>query len=728
MKKNFSLLALFLLAVSLLAFNVTPGRAQTEQPATPTPSLTPPPGDQVTFATLVGKDLVLRGPYASNEVRYMPPLSWQIQPGAALVLNLDATFSSQENFGKRGFGASLEVTINDEIAATLFINQSGPQTFTIPLPEKGLNSLRLDGRNSVRFFLDAAYDCSYPQETTIVLRSSSFLALPHTLIPPSTDLAVLPRPFFQQDSFFPEATLLLIPDSPSAPELQAALTVSAAFGRMSQGELLLPLVTVSALTEEQRAQSHLIVVGSEAILQSLPDILLPQVTVQPGDGRLQMSISPWNPERSLLLVSGDEIGILKAAQALTFGLIQSGPVPSLAFISAVTPQTIDDQTPVDRSFTDLGYTSRTVSGYGVNSMEFRFYVPAGFVPGSDPFVNLVYSHSALMDLSNSGLVVLLNDQRIGSLQFTAETARQQNTFKITLHPEALRPGDNRLVLQADMRPTNLCSDFTTNGLWFTVSPASLIHLPLIPAQAEQDNLLSNLNLFPYPFTSTPSLNGLTLVVAPQDPVGWNVASQISALLGRRATGKILTPGLAFADALPVEARQTSLLLVGQPSALSLLAEMNAAMPAPFEAGSNLPLERSFPVTYRLPAGASLGYVELFASPFNPSQSVITFLGSTPDALNWTLNALTNPNLRSKLTGNYAVINQQQILAADTRLGESSNLSATALPPGSTPTTPVPAPAPSADQARPIWMLPLIVFSGLGIVVLLLYVALSSRRR
>lgn len=728
MKKIFSAAALLVLAISLLALNVTPGRAQTEQPASPTPSATlPPPADQVSFATLVGKDILLRGPYATSEVRYMPPLSWQVQPGANLVLNVDASFSSQENFGQRGFGASLEVTINEETAATLYINQNGPQTFTIPLPEKALNSLRPDGRNSVRFFLDAAYDCSFPQETTILLKSSSFLYLPHTLIAPSTNLAVLPRPFYQQDSFLPEQTLLLTADSPSAKELQAALTVSAAFGRMSQGELLLPLVTVSALTEEQRAQSHLIVVGTDALLQSLPEVILAQVALQPGDGRLQMTISPWNPERSLLFVGGDEDGVLKAAQALTFGAVQPGVNLSSAVISAISPQTASDQTPVDRSFADLGYASRTVTGYGVNSMEFRFYVPAGFVPGSDPFINLVYSHSALMDLSNSGLVILLNDQRIGSLQFTAETARQQNAFKIALQPEALRPGDNRLVLQVDMRPTNLCSDFTTNGLWFTISPASLIHLPLVPAQAGQGSLLTNLNLFPYPFTSTPSLNGLTMIVAPQDPAAWNAASQISALLGRRATGKILTPGLAFADAIPPEARETSLLLIGRPADLPVLAEMSAAMPAPFEPGSNLALERSFPVTYRLPESAALGYVELFASPFNPEKSVIAFLGGTPEALNWTLAALTDPNLRSKLTGNYAVINQQQILAADTRLGESSNLSATAWP-GSTPTTPVAAPAPAQAQTRPNWMFPVILVSSLGMLGLLLYVALSSRRR
>ncbi|GAB4481258.1 MAG: hypothetical protein OHK0031_03040 [Anaerolineales bacterium] len=730
MKKILSIALFGVLILSLLALNVTPGAAQGVTP-TATPEITPgAPLESgiIPFDALGSKDVVMRGPFDSAEVRYTPPSSWQLDPGASLTLNLEASFSSKETFDQRSSGAALEVTVNDVLVQTLFINQSGVQSFEIPLPPAALISYRSDGRHTVRFFLDAAYDCRFPQETSIVLRSTSFLNLPHTLVSPSTDLTILPRPFYQDNSFLPEPVYLVTADKPSAQELQAAMTVSAAFGRMTLGGLALPLVTVSALTAEQKNQAHLILVGNASLLKALPQLILPEAGAKPGEGLAQMAVSPWNSARAVLYLGGaDAAGTLKAAQALTFGSLQPGALPSQSIISEVNPQTLATSVSADRSFGDLGYPTRTVTGYGVSSLEYRFYLPPGQVPGSDPYLNLVYSHSALVDLGNSGLVISLNDQRIGSVQFTADTAKQINNLKVALQPEALRPGDNKLVIQADMRPTDFCSDFSTNGLWFTANAESLIHLPLIPAELGDTTLLTNLSLFPFPFTSTPSLDGTTLIVSAADPASWNIASQISALLGRRATGKILTPGLAFADALTDEIRQKSLIVVGQPAQIPLVAEMADAMPAPFEANSNLAVERSLPVTYRLPEGASLGYIELFPSPWNSAQTVMTFLGSTSEGLGWTLAAMTDPLLRGRVTGNYAVINRQQVLATDTRGGATgSNLSATAVP-GAVPTLSMPAPAANAS-AHPGWLLPAILTLSVLTVLLLFVVAFGAARK
>jgi len=732
MKKILSVCLFIVIAISLMAANVTPGLAQASVTPTPSATLSPIPapdlaGGVIPFVALGAKDLVMRGPFDSAEVRYTPPASWQLSPGAALTLSIEASFSAKEPLDQHSSGAALEITLNDRLIATLFINQAGAQTIVVPIPTEALVSHRSDGRHTLRFFLDAAYDCRFPQETTLILRSSSFLELPHALVSPAADLATLPRPFYQDSSFLPEAVYLVTADQPSAAELQAALTVSAAFGRMSQGGLVLPLLTVSALTEEQKSQAHLILVGTPALLAALPQVILPATGVQAGDGVIQMAVSPWNPARAILYIGGaDETGALKAAQALTFGIVQPGADASFAVISQVNPQAQATSVASDRSFGDLGYPTRTVAGYGVSSLEYRFYLPPGQVPGIDPYLNLVYSHSALVDLGNSGLVVILNEQRIGSVQFTTDTAKQVNVLKILLHPEALRPGDNKLVLQIDMRPTNFCSDFATNGLWFTANASSLVHLPLIPAEAGASTQLLNLSLYPFPFTSTPSLDGMGLIVSAADPASWSIASQLMADLGRRATGKILAPQLAYADAVSDEFRQKSLMIIGQPAQIPLVSEMADAMPAPFEAGTNQALERSMPVTYRLPENASLGYIEIFSSPWNAAETVITFLGSTPEGLGWVFTAMTDPVLHGKVTGNYAVINRQQVLATDTRIGvTSTNLSATAVP-GQLPTVSLPAASPTS--AHPSWIFPAIVTLSVLTVLLLLLVLWSAARK
>jgi hypothetical protein len=55
--------------------------------------------------------------------------------------------------------------------------------------------------------------------------------------------------------------LIVVPDQPTAGELQAAMSVAAGFGMMTGGDLLLNLVPLGELTEEARVGNHLIFVG-----------------------------------------------------------------------------------------------------------------------------------------------------------------------------------------------------------------------------------------------------------------------------------------------------------------------------------------------------------------------------------------------------------------------------------------------------------------------------------
>jgi cellulose synthase operon protein B len=720
-------LCLSITVLSVILFAPVSGFAQD---APPTPEVLPPfplESGIIPFSALGEPDMLMRGPYHSADVRFTLPSSWKLEQGASLTLLITAAFSSYETIGARSSGASLRVMFNDQIVSTLYIRDEGEQVFNIPIPNSALAVDRPDGRHIIDFFLDAAFDCEYPHSTTIIVRASSTIELPHTLISPIPDLTILPRPFYQQNLFLPEAALLIIPEQPTAGELQAALTVAAAFGRMSTGELSLQLHTPSQLTAEMRANSHLIFVGStESFALLLQQVPFPESIVQPGDGSLQEAVSPWNQTRMVLHIGGaDESGMLKAAQALTFGIIQPGPDLGTAVISDVNPVSAVPLVATSRTFADLGYPSRTLNRFGVSTLEYRFYIPPGYVPGDDPYLNLVFSHSALLDFNESGLVVILNDQRINSARFTEETSQGLNIIKVPLYAEALRAGDNRLVIQVEMRPINICSTFSDQGLWATVSANSLLHIPLFPARPGETNMLINLSQFPSPFISSPTLGDVVFVLAPNNVESWRVAAQLAAQLGRRATGQLLTPQLTFADALSDDFLQNHLIVVGEPAQLPLVSEMADAMPAPFEPGSNMVTERTLTVAYRLPEGTSLGYIELFASPWNIERSVLTLLGSTPEGLTWALQALTDSTLRGRVTGNYVVVNRTQILATDTRIGDT-----TIVPSGeqALPTTPVVPTDPTPVQATSNWILPAIIVISLLIVGVLVIVVIRSLRQ
>jgi hypothetical protein len=131
-----------------------------------------------------------------------------------------------------------------------------------------------------------------------------------------------------------------------------------------------------------------------------------------------------------------------------------------------------------------------------------------------------------------------------------------------------------------------------------------------------------------------------------------------------------------------------------------------------------------PVAYRLPAGTDIGYLELLPSPWNESRTILAVLGSTPTGLQWSARALVDPALRSQLAGNFAVVNDLQVLSADTRLGLGTrNLSATAIPGDHVGiVAPLGSPPPPISN---LWILPTVGASSLAILFVLAIVVRSS---
>ena len=122
--------------------------------------------------------------------------------------------------------------------------------------------------------------------------------------------------------------------------------------------------------------------------------------MQTDDGLLQMAISPWNDGRASLVVSGNsDAGVVKAAQALSAGEIQTGLDPNLAIVAEVVPPRFDANpgqsnlglTPQDtHTFSELGYETMTITGEGRGSVNLEFYIPPGFVAGEDSYIDLTF--------------------------------------------------------------------------------------------------------------------------------------------------------------------------------------------------------------------------------------------------------------------------------------------------------------------------------------------------
>jgi hypothetical protein len=185
---------------------------------------------------------------------------------------------------------------------------------------------------------------------------------------------------------------------------------------------------------------------------------------------------------------------------------------------------------------------------------------------------------------------------------------------------------------------------------------------------------------------------------------------------------------AFDDAVPEDLRNSrDLILIGLPSELTLISELKDSLPAPFETGQNIPVVDNQQVSYRFPPDTSIGYLQLLPSPWNSSRTILAVVGSTDEGVGLAGNALSDPLLRSRLAGNFALVSAENISVADTRTGLGMGGLAENPDVISEPVVPEPNSGPAVPAARPTWILPAVgVLVFLTLVVLI--VALISSRR
>ncbi|MCC6147942.1 MAG: cellulose biosynthesis cyclic di-GMP-binding regulatory protein BcsB [Anaerolineaceae bacterium] len=742
MKKLVLLTTLTTLVFGLLFL---PSQTTFAQVETPTPTLVSPSGsttlseNEISLSKLEIPDTAMRGPFDSFTATFSVPADWQLSDGAQLVLKIDARFfrGISEITGQtiQGSGATMDVSFNDKILTTLLIDWTGERTVTIPITPEALTPYLTDGRHELFLFLDAAVDCFLDfHETTVVVRSDSKIILPHAQAIPSASLATFPRPLYLSSAFAPTPVKLIVPDSPTAEELQAALTISAGLGRLTTGRIPLTLTTPSLLSNEDRQGAHLIYVGKASSFSDLQGASLPAPSngsaftlngLQPDDGIVQVINSTFNPQRLMYIIGGNsDIGVVKAAQALSSGNIRTTGSTSLAVVADVQQSILAASVAENRTIKDLGYPTLTLSGLGIQSQSYRFYVPVGQVAQDGAYLDLVFNHSALLDYELSGMVLSVNDQTIGGVRFSDQNTAITTT-RVAIPPYVIRPGDNFLRIDADMAPSNLCSEFVSNGLWTTLVDTTLLHLPLTAPKPEATQAL-NLTSYPLPFTSSPTLGTLGIVLPQKDPVAWNTASKLTLNLGSLTFGNLVGLKVMFDNPSEDARGQYDLLVVGKASELPVISELSSSLPAPFDEGSNVATERGFPIVYRLPADASLGYLQWLPAPWNTNRTVMAVLGSTDQGLAWAGDAILKPELRSRIGGDFVVAHETQVLSSNSRLSVGSGLSATLVPAEAVKATQTSPQTTQAPVGTPAWVIPA-VLAVTALIVLLLVIVVFSRR-
>lgn len=643
--------------------------------------------EMLTFAQLGENDTLMQGPFSTMRLRFGLPSNWAFEAESNLQLTLTSSLVTNTDSAVlpgQSIGASMLVTLNKKLLATIPLVAGTDVAYNIPISPDALVSISSDGRQDLVISLDARVDCDPATfaQTTVVVSSASFLNFSYIEQSAVADLSLLPRPIYQKDSIRPVNAILVVPDAPSALEMQAAMIVSAGFGRMTDGVQSLTLLTTSQFTEDIRADSNVVFVGASSALPVLQGVILPASLVngsfslegvQPEDGVIQMATSPWNFGRSVLVVSGNsDAGVLKAAKALSTGALQAGENPALAVVAEVNPSnnvdfgsSSDSLPQINQTFADLGYDLITVSGVGLGEIAVEFFISPGLIIGEDSYLDLTFNNSSLADYNNSGISILLNNHIIGDARLSDQTTASI-TKRIRIPQSVVVPGINQIRIQAYLATPSLCSA-VDNNLWLTVMPESLLHLPLV-AEPIGNLDLADLSVYPYPFINVPTLSDTAFILS-NSPSSWAVASQIASNLGSLAKGTIIDLEVAFDGQIPDEIRDNNdLIIVGLPADLEIINELNGSLPGPFEAGGNSAIIKNQQILYRFSSDLDLGYLELLDAPWDDARAVLAVVGNSEDGVNLAGGVLVDTLLRNRLRGNFALINGVNVTVADTRTG------------------------------------------------------------
>jgi hypothetical protein len=304
-----------------------------------------------------------------------------------------------------------------------------------------------------------------------------------------------------------------------------------------------------------------------------------------------------------------------------------------------------------------------------------------------------------------------------------------NHAKIMIPPSAVMQGVNRLSVRVSLAPINNCSSPNSSGLWVNIWPESLIHLPLISTPFAPV-VFQDLTVYPRPFVFNSTLASTAFVLERNNLDSWRNAVQIASSLGYQAGGSLIQLSAFYGDAMPVAERSKyHLLVIGRPSQMPIVGEMNNDLPAPFLNDNDVVSENgNFPVTYHIPPDSPMGYVETLLSPWNSQNVVLAILGNTTQGVNWAATALVDSTLRGRLSGSFAVVNNKQIISSNTEYvvagsGEVPSAEISILT-----ATPISVTESNPPIARPGWILPVFLVSIGLIVIIIVIVMIRNRSR
>ncbi|MCF4166138.1 UDP-forming cellulose synthase catalytic subunit [Zavarzinia compransoris] len=434
----------------------------------------------------------------------------------------------------------LSALVNGVVVGTVALPRENAGGMKVEIPVNPALFVRRN-RVGVRVIAHYTMECEDPVHSSLwsIIDNATRLDLTLQSLPPATDLAALPAPFFDAAERKALKLPIALPPNPS-PELLKAAAVVAGYFAAEAGErgADFPVTLGSVATGD-----HVVV----ATPQSAPAGLdLPALT-----GPTIANVANRGGGRILLIAGRNDAELNAAAATLALGSVTlTGPsatvgTPKVAPREAYdAPRWVPDDRPV--RFGEL-VEPDTLQGYGLipGPLGVPFRTAPDLFVWSDRGLPMVvryrYPRGEWMDLERSRLDVSINGQYLKSLPATGPNLLDDvrdivgddfvlNEARVKVPPFQVY-GRNRLEFFYDLRPRKKgeCEGVLPTNVVSAIDPDSTLDI----SGAERFAVMPNLSFFAgagFPYTKYADM-GETAVILPERPKADEIRAFLD-LMGR----------------------------------------------------------------------------------------------------------------------------------------------------------------------------------------------------